>query len=414
MLVCCSYKEQSENGTSSSFSKGKSLSLVINPTSYKTLSSTVAFKNGRMNQRHLWTIVALFMAVLGVPSVGCTQTTKGNGLASQKSPAPDVVKVGEYQSTAGKQTLDVVITEIHPHNIRGRKAATLFIKNIPVLTFLSSVSNTNLETKKVGAIGNTGGVQGYALIASNSSNALNTGNITDASNQISSADNDPVQIAGVIAAKINQLNRENVDGSKITVSWKAGEKSTANQAQNKSVPVQENGDRYVIKINGEELVEISEGTRLAGSTNDLAQDALQATNRLRRLLGNASPLKEIANLPVRQQISIPKLPQQIAVGVVRATLRGMASYYGYDGSGNRTASGQRFNPEAMTAAHRSLPFGTQVRVTNTRNGRSVVLRINDRGPFIRGRVIDVSAGAARILGMMGSGVAPVHIEVLGK
>ncbi|MCC5625410.1 septal ring lytic transglycosylase RlpA family protein, partial [Nostoc sp. CHAB 5715] len=135
-----------------------------------------------MNQRHLWIIVALSIAALGIPSVGCTQTTKGNALASQKLPAPDVVKVGEYQSRAGKQTLDAVITEIHPHNIRGRKAATLFIRNIPVLTFLSSVSNTNLESKKVGAIGNTGGVQGYALIASNSSNALNTKNETDVSN----------------------------------------------------------------------------------------------------------------------------------------------------------------------------------------------------------------------------------------
>lgn len=369
-----------------------------------------------MNQRHLWIIVALSMAALGIPSVGCTQTTKGNVLVSQKSPAPEVVKVGEYQSRAGKQTLDAVITEIHPHNIRGRKAATLFIRNIPVLTFLSSVSDTNLESKKVGAIGNTEGVQSYALIASNSSNTLNTGNLTNVSNQISSTDNDPVQIAGVIAAKINQLSRENVDGSKITVSWKAGEKSTANQAQNKSATLQQNGDRYTIKINGEELVEINEGTRLADTTNNLAQDALQATNRLRRLLGNASPLKEIANLPVRLPISIPKLPQQISVGVgaVRATLKGMASFYGYDGSGNLTASGQRFNPEGMTAAHRSLPFGTQVRVTNTHNGRSVVLRINDRGPFIRGRIIDVSAGAARILGMMGSGVAPVHVEVLGK
>ncbi|MEH1825389.1 septal ring lytic transglycosylase RlpA family protein [Nostoc sp.] len=367
-----------------------------------------------MNQRHLWTIVALFMTVLGIPSVGCTQTTRGNALASQKSPiAPitDAVKVGEYQSTAGKQTLDAAIAEIHPHNVGGRKAATLFIRNIPVLTFLSSVSNTNLESKKVGEVGNTGGVQSYALIANNSSKAVSAENAMAVSNQISSVDDDPVQIAGIIAAKINQLNRENVDGSKITVSWKAGEKSTvANQAQNKSAPVQQNGDRYVIKINGEELVEINESTRLAGTTNNLAQDALQATNRLRRLLGNASPLKEIANLP----ISIPKLPREISVGGVRISFRGMASYYGYDGSGNRTASGQRFNPEEMTAAHRSLPFGTQVRVTNTNNGRSVVVRINDRGPFIRGRVIDLSAGAARILGMMGSGVAPVHIEVLGK
>lgn len=367
-----------------------------------------------MNQRHLWIIVALSMAALGIPSVGCTQTTKGNALASQKSPAPDVVKVGEYQSRAGKQTLDAVITQIHPHNIRGRKAATLFIRNLPVLTFLSSVSNTDLETKKVGEIGNIEGVQSYALIASNSPNTPNAGNVTDVSNQISLVDNDPTQIAGVIAAKINQLNRENVDGSKITVSWKAGEKSTDNQAQNKSAPAQQNGDRYVIKIDGEELVEINEGTRLADTTNNLAQDALQATNRLRRLLGNASPLKEIANMPVRSPIAMPKQPQQVAIGAVRSTLRGIASFYGYDFAGNRTASGQRFNPEAMTAAHRSLPFGTKVRVTNTRNGRSVVLRINDRGPFIRGRIIDVSTGAARVLGMMGSGVAPVHVEVLGK
>ncbi|MEH2300280.1 MAG: septal ring lytic transglycosylase RlpA family protein [Nostoc sp.] len=372
-----------------------------------------------MNQRHLWIIVTLSMAVLGIPSVGCTQTIKGNALASQKSSAPDVVKVGEYQSRVGKQTLDAVITQIHPHNIGGRKAATLFIRNIPVLTFLSSLPDKSVETKKVGAIGDTGGVQSYALIASNSPKTVRTGNLTDVSNQISSVDNDPVQIAGVIAAKINQLNRENVDGSKITVSWKAGGESTANQAQNKSAPLQPDGDRYVIKINGEELVEINEDTRLAGTTNNLAEDALQATNRLRRLLGNASPLKDIANLPVRlpisiPKLSIPKLPKQIAVGPVRISFGGMASYYGYDGSGNRTASGQRFNPEEMTAAHRSLPFGTQVRVTNTYNGRSVVVRINDRGPFIRGRVIDLSAGAARILGMMGSGVAQVHIEVLEK
>ncbi|MEH2462281.1 septal ring lytic transglycosylase RlpA family protein [Nostoc sp.] len=367
-----------------------------------------------MNQRHLWIIVTLFMGVLGIPSIGCTQTIKGNVLASQKSPAPDVVKVGEYQSRAGKQTLDAVITQIHPHNIGGRKAATLFIRNIPVLTFLSSLPDTSVETKKVGAIGDNGGVQSYALIASNSSKTVSTGNLTDVTNQISSVDNDPVQIAGVIAAKINQLNRENVDGSKITVSWKAGGESTANQAQNKSASLQQDGDRYVIKINDEELVEINEGTRLAGSTNNLAEDALQATNRLRRLLGNASPLKEIMNLPVRLPVSIPKLPKQIAVGPVRISFGGMASYYGYDGSGNRTASGQRFNPEEMTAAHRSLPFGTQVRVTNTYNGRSVVVRINDRGPFVRGRVIDLSAGAARILGMIGSGVAQVHIEVLEK
>jgi rare lipoprotein A len=92
---------------------------------------------------------------------------------------------------------------------------------------------------------------------------------------------------------------------------------------------------------------------------------------------------------------------------------GMASYYGSE-SGSQTASGQRFNPSAMTAAHRTLPFGTKVRVTNKHNGRSVIVTINDRGPFIRGRIIDLSSGAAGVIGMRSSGVAPVSVEVLGR
>ena len=85
---------------------------------------------------------------------------------------------------------------------------------------------------------------------------------------------------------------------------------------------------------------------------------------------------------------------------------GIASVYAY--SGGRTASGERANPTGMTAAHRTLPFGTQVRVTNRRNGQSVVVRINDRGPFARGRVIDVTPAAARVLGF--SGLAPVSLD----
>jgi rare lipoprotein A len=86
---------------------------------------------------------------------------------------------------------------------------------------------------------------------------------------------------------------------------------------------------------------------------------------------------------------------------------GLASVYGY--SGNKTASGQRAHPDGLTAAHRTLPFGTMVRVTNRRNGRSVTVRINDRGPFVRGRVIDVTPAAARALGF--SGLAPVTLTV---
>jgi rare lipoprotein A len=90
---------------------------------------------------------------------------------------------------------------------------------------------------------------------------------------------------------------------------------------------------------------------------------------------------------------------------------GMASYYW---EGARTASGARFNPDGLTAAHRSLPFGTRVRVTNRSNGQSVIVTINDRGPFVGGRVIDLSRGAARAINMTGAGVASVSLEVLGR
>jgi len=89
---------------------------------------------------------------------------------------------------------------------------------------------------------------------------------------------------------------------------------------------------------------------------------------------------------------------------------GIASVYAY--KGQRTASGQVANPAGLTAAHRSLPFGTRVRVTNLRNGRSVVVRINDRGPFIRGRVIDVTPAAARALGF--SGLTRVSLNVVAR
>jgi rare lipoprotein A len=92
---------------------------------------------------------------------------------------------------------------------------------------------------------------------------------------------------------------------------------------------------------------------------------------------------------------------------VTGTQSGMASYYW---QGQMTASGVRFNPNAMTAAHRNLPFGTKVRVTNKRNGKTVIVTINDRGPFIRGRIIDLSNAAAGIIGMRSAGVAPVTVE----
>ena len=95
-------------------------------------------------------------------------------------------------------------------------------------------------------------------------------------------------------------------------------------------------------------------------------------------------------------------------------LEGVASYYGERFDGRRTASGVRFDMNAMTAAHRTLAFGTQVKVTNKANGRSVYVVVNDRGPFVGGRTIDLSKGAAREIGMLGSGVAPVRLQIVGS
>lgn len=93
---------------------------------------------------------------------------------------------------------------------------------------------------------------------------------------------------------------------------------------------------------------------------------------------------------------------------------GRASWYGPGFHGRLTANGEVYNQNAMTAAHPSLEFGTKVEVTNLNNGRSVVVRINDRGPYAGGRVIDLSAAAARSLNMIHSGVAPVQVNILGR
>lgn len=93
---------------------------------------------------------------------------------------------------------------------------------------------------------------------------------------------------------------------------------------------------------------------------------------------------------------------------------GQASWYGKKFHGRKTASGEKFNMHALTAAHKTLPFGTRVKVTNLDNSKSVVVKINDRGPFTKGRIIDLSYAAAKKVGMIESGVARVRIKVVKK
>jgi rare lipoprotein A len=117
--------------------------------------------------------------------------------------------------------------------------------------------------------------------------------------------------------------------------------------------------------------------------------------------------------PPRHAGAAPPPPQaEPERGDVERSLEGIASFYGDELRGHLTANGERFNPGALTAAHRTLPFGTRLRVTNLDNGRTVAVRVNDRGPYAHGRILDLSAEAARRLGMLERGVARVRIDVL--
>ena len=162
---------------------------------------------------------------------------------------------------------------------------------------------------------------------------------------------------------------------------------------------------------------------IAGALLPLCGVAAQADGADRELTAMVQPtsVEPAAVAPSLQpaDLLVPPLPLRRAPEpVVKPPLRlaslgqGEASWYGPGLYGNRTANGEVLRPGTLTAAHRTLPFGTLVRVTNLANGRSTVVRINDRGPFHGGRVIDLAHGAASELGVVASGTASVRLEQL--
>jgi len=283
----------------------------------------------------------------------------------------DAIKLGERQSQATAPA-DAVVATIHPHTVAGRNAVTLYVRSIPVLTFLGSQPAATTGAK-VATIGSTN-----PLLASTASQAI-------------AADNpqDPVWRATTVAAKLNHLSRSNFDAKLLKIVWDPKQR------------------QHIVRAGSEHLVELNAQAISPDKTNNPVADALQVTNRLRRLLGDAPPLSKIPGRPV----SIQRL-QRVVFKPLSFLVKGWASWYGPGFHGRHTASGERFNQYALTAAHRSLPFGTRVRVTNTRNGRSVIVRINDRGPYGHGRVIDLSRKAAQVIGVFRSGTAPVRVDVL--
>jgi rare lipoprotein A len=306
---------------------------------------------------------------------------------SSSSAASDVVKVGEYQSQDEPEQAEETIALIQSHDMDGRPAATLYVHAIPVLTFLGSAEPSSSNAGNHAA-NSTADVKVATVEASASATIpIVQSAVSTAAEPMGDYQSDPVWRATAIAARLNQLYRDRLDASAITANWDAEREC------------------YVIRINGQELVEINSDTILPDTTSDPAADVLQAANRLRRLMGGASPLRDVAGRP--------PAPRQISLGPVQLNIRGLASWYGPGFSGGRSANGEVFNQNALTAAHRSLPFGTQVRVTNLQTGQSVVVRITDRGPYSGHRVIDLSTAAARAVGMLEAGVAPVSLDVLG-
>ncbi len=245
------------------------------------------------------------------------------------------------QVTTAAERLEPIATLFsYPHE--ERTATTLYVNQLPVLTFLNSGDAANDEAQ---------------AIAQKVSQELNT--------LVAQAD---------------------FDAKKFSASWQAAGK-------------------YDLLYDNAPLITLDDSVFLADRTGNDEQDALIAVNRFRRILGGAEPMAAIANAP--------KAKNAAGAGLkVQRTMQGRASWYGPGFHGRRTASGEPFNQYAMTAAHKSLPFGTKVRVTNVRNGRSVVVRINDRGPFTPGRIIDLSKGSAQQIGLVSSGVATVKLEVL--
>lgn len=247
---------------------------------------------------------------------------------------------------------------ITDHVMEGRDTAILYIDYLPVFTFVAPAEPDSADLSKA------------------------TTDLGEAAH--------PTHRAEAVARQIDAFYQAEGNPADIAVRW------------------DEDLEEYVVLLADEPLVFVNNATYYFNTTGQHGTDALHATNRLRSLLGGAEALTEVEGEPEPE----PEATVAVANWGVASTFSGQASWYGPGFHGRQTASGERFNQNALTAAHRTLPFGTRVRVINANNNREVIVRINDRGPFSHGRVIDLSAAAAREIGLHLAGVGPVRVEVL--
>ncbi|MBT9311703.1 septal ring lytic transglycosylase RlpA family protein [Leptothoe kymatousa] len=305
-----------------------------------------------MSKRLLGGIVAtVLLSSVASPSARANaQTLESN----QNDPLQVSVTQESLTPTSDKAlqhpTWSATTARVNAYPLENRQAATVYVKNIPVLTYVGDAETADI-------------VSGWLVEPATESNVT-------------------VANAVEMAIKLEQIASEPVE---FTARW--------------------HEDNYLVMAGDQPLVTLGDSVQLPAATDNDAENVLQVTNRLRRLISDSEPVTEVIGRPAP-----PPPVQQVAA--VRSSASGMASWYGPGFHGRTSASGEAFNQYAMTAAHRTLPFGTQVRVTNLNNGQQVVVRINDRGPYSHGRIIDLSAGAASVIGLQSAGVGPVQIEVL--
>ena len=312
-----------------------------------------------MNKATLSLATAMIASVAGGISLSnFAPQFLSSALAEQNVEAVEVAPTEVVEEAPVVEEIKASIAKVYAHELDGKEAVTVYVRNIPVATYLGEDAlkddSVQVATKE-------------------------SGDLPAASKAMKNATD--------LVAAVNELSASEADSEKIGVKWNKESK------------------QFVIHVDQDPLITMTGNVILPTTTKSQAEDALQITNRLRRQIGNVKPLKDIEGRPKPPPVKVAAAPTD-----VRRYQEGWASWYGPGFHGNYTASGARYNQYGLTAAHRTLPFGTRLRVTNLNNGRSVIVTVNDRGPFIHNRVIDLSMGAAQVLGVVNSGVAPVRLD----
>jgi len=370
-----------------------------------------------LNWNWSYTLSALIISLSTVSSLAnysveaqtVTKSDTQSATQSKSNSLSNTLKVGETRSQSLTRVQDDSIAKIYTHKLNGKNAATVYVRGIPVVTYIESEESakpasdsaqtdlTNLfktksETKKNSDAIKLPSTNVKKEEFSNSTNTV-TNTVNDSADYLLTSPN-PVERATAAAALINQLNRDGLDANAIIPAW--------------------NNGNYVIKLGDRATLKFDQQALFPQSQQNQSLDILESANLLRRLLGGANPVSEIVDAPKSIIAAANSSFGSNLNNRIVDIMSGMASWYGPGFDGNYSASGEIFNARDLTAAHPHLPFGTMVRVVNMDNNQSVVVRINDRGPYAEGRVIDISTAAANVIGLISSGVAPVRLEILSR